>query len=395
MAIPVRNNTAYGIKAEVTEGTAVPPAATTDFVQALKDGAELSPSKELLQRNVYNNSIGETSPRVGQSQVTGSLPVECKANATAGSAPEADVLLKSAFGARRQRATTITTKATGNTATILQIEGADIADLNIGDIIMVKQSGAYHVSPITARSTGTGTATVTMLVAHPSGDCTDSVVIEKFTTYHVADSGHTTFTVSKYLEDAVLEQATGCRVTSMGLENFAVGQMPSLNFGFEGLNYTSSVTAIPYTPSYNGGLPPIILDARAYQDGTAIAVNDISFSLENGLAFKTSIAAENGRESGRATSRTITGSFNPYKATDSITPYTKFINNTPFSLFAYAKVPTGTTGQFDQVVAFYMPNCITTELGEADQDGLLQYAISFQATRGTTGATDELYMSFI
>ncbi len=395
MALTVKKNTAYGVMTEVSEGTAVPPAATTDFVQVLQDGAEVVPSKELLSRNVFTGSLGETAPRTGQFQVSSTLPVELKANSTAGSAPEADKLIKSAFGASRNASTTTTTKASGNTATILQIEDADISKFNIGDIIMVKQSGAYHVSPITAKSSGAGTATITLLVAHPSGDHTDSVVIEKFTTYHVADSGHPSLTISKYVEDAVLEQAVGCRVNSMSLENFSTGQLPSLTFGLEGLNFSRSLTAIPYTPAYNSGLPPIVLDGRVYMDGTSIAVNELSVSLENTLGFQTSIAASNGRVSGRATSRTITGSFNPYKESDSIANYTKFLNNTEFSLFAYAKVPTSTAGQFDQVVAIYMPKCIITELSESDQDGLLQDSITFQASRGAAGTTDEIYMSFI
>lgn len=395
MALTVKRNTAYGVMTEVSEGTAVPPAATTDFVQVLQDGAELSPSKELLSRNVFTGSIGDTSPRTGMFEVSGSLPVEARANSTAGSAPEADKLIKSAFGAVRSAATTTTTKSSGNTATVLQIEDADISKFAVGDIVMVKQSGAYHVSPVTARSTGAGTATITLLVAHPSGDHTDSVVVEKFTTYHVADTGHPSLTISKYVEDAVLEQAVGCRVNSMALENFTTGQIPTLNFGFQGLNFSRSLTAIPYTPSYNSGLPPIVLDARLYMDGTSIAVNEMSFTLENGLGFQTSIAASNGKISGRATSRTITGSFNPYKESDSIANYTKFLNNTAFSLFAYAKVPTSTAGEFNQVVAVYMPNCLITELSESDQDGLLQDSITFQATRGAAGTTDEIYMTFV
>ncbi len=395
MAIAVKKNTIIGVETEVTEGTYVAPQATTSYVQTLADGVEISPSKELLDRNIFNTSIGKSSPLVGMTQVTASIPVELKANSTAGSAPEADKLFKSALGSRRQISTTTTTKASGNTATVLHIEDADISKFTVGDIIMVKQSGAYHVSPITAKSTGTGTATITMLVAHPSGDCTDSVVIEKATTYCVADSGHPSLSISKYVEDAVLEKATGCRVSSMSIDGFSTGQLPSVNFGLEGLNFDRTLTAPPYTPVYDTGLPPIILEGGVYMNGTAITVNEVGLSLENTLGFETSIAAANGRVSARATERTITGSFNPYKLSDSIANYTKFATNTAFSLFVYAKVPTSTAGQFNQVVALYLPNCIITELGESDQDGLLQESISFSANRGSSGSTDEMFLGFI
>jgi hypothetical protein len=395
MGIIVKKNTAVAVMEEVTEGTYVAPSSASKYVQTLADGFELSPSKEVIERDIFTSSIGKTSPRTGQFQVTGSIPVELRAFSTEGGAPEFDLLMKSALGTRRQATTTTTTKASGNTASVLQIEDADITKFNVGDIIMIKMDDAYHVSPITAKSTGTGTATITLLIPHPSGDIDDSVVIGKFTTYTVADSGHPSLSISKYLESAVLEQATGCRVSSMSLEGFSTGQLPTLNFGFEGLNFDRSLTAIPHTPSYDTALPPIILDAKAYMDTDALEINELTISLENTLGFKSSISEANGRSSGRATERTISGTFNPYKEDDSIANFTKYVNDTPFKLFAYAKVPTGTDGEFGNVVAVYMPNCVITEMGESDQDGLVQENISFSANRGSAGTTNEIYICFI
>lgn len=394
MALTVRKNTSVAVEIEDTEGVYKAPVAATSFVQAL-DGLEMSPTKELLERAVFTASIGKTAPRTGQFQVTGSIPTECRAHSTEGNAPEYDALMRSALGGRRQITTTTTTKATGNTGSVLQIQDADISKFAVGDIVLVKEAGGFHVSPISARTTGTGTATITLLVPKPSGSFSNSVVIARSTIYTVADSGHPSLSISKYIESAVLEQAVGCRVNSMSLEGFSTGQLPSFSFGFEGLNFASSLTAPPFTPSYDTALPPIVLDGRVYLDGSAIDVNELTLSLENTLGFASSIAAENGRTSGRATERTITGSFNPYKQDNSIANFTRFKNNTAFSLFAYAKVPTGVAGQFGQVVAIYMPNCLITELGEADQDGLLQESISFSANRGSAGTTPELYIAFI
>lgn len=395
MAIAVKKNTAFAVKIESVEGEYEAPDSAAAFVQVLADGAEVNGSKELLERNIFTGSIGMTSPRTGQFQVTGSLPVEARASSTVGGAPEFDALIKSALGDKRTISTTTTTKASGNTATVLHIEDADISKFAVGDIVMTKKSGAYHVSPITAKSTGAGTATITLLIPHPDGDHPDSVVIEKATIYTVSDDAHPSLSISKYLEDAILEQATGCRVSSMSLENFATGQIPSLNFGFEGMNFDRSETAIPYTPNYDSQVPPIVLDGRCYMDTAEIDINELSVTLENTIAFKTSINAENGRVAGRATQRKISGSINPFKEDDNIDLFTKFKENTAFKLFAYAKVPSSTAGQFAGVVAIYMPNCVPTELAEADQDGLLQEGISFSADRGTDGDTDEIYIAFI
>lgn len=395
MSVAVKKNTAVAVMEEVSEGTYVAPAAATDYVQVLTDGLEMSSSKESIKRNVFTGSIGQTSPRSGQKQASGTIGTEARAFSTEGAAPENDKLLKSALGARRQASTTTTTKASGNTASVLQIEDADISKFNIGDIVMIKMAGAHHVSPISAKSTGTGTATITLKVPHPSGDVTDSAVIGKFTTYYVADSGHSSLSISKYLDGAVLEYAVGCRVNSLSLENFATGQIPNFSFGFEGLNFGRSVTSIPHTPSYDTAYPPIVLDAKLYMDTTEIEVNELSINIENSLGFQSAFNQENGRKSGRAVERTITGSFNPYKQTDSIANFTKYENDTPFSLFAYAKVPTGVEGEFGNVVAVYMPNCVITDMQEADDNGLLQENISFSADRGAAGTTNEIYICFI
>jgi hypothetical protein len=395
MGLTVKKNTALGVMEEVTEGTYVAPDAATKYVQTLADGFELNPEKELLERNIFTASIGKTSPRVGQTQVSGAVPVEARANSTEGGAPEFDLLMKSALGNKRTIASTTTTKASGNTAAVLQIEDADISKFNVGDIVMTKADGAYHVSPISAKSAGAGTATITLLVPHPDGDHPDSVVISKSTTYIPADSGHPSLSLSKYVESLILDKAVGCKVTSLSLSDFATGKLPSFNFEVGGLNFERTETAIPHTPSYSSALPPIVLDGRMYMDGSEIDVNEFSFSLENTLGYQTSIAAANGRVASRATERSITGSIDPYRPDDNVDNYNRYQANTPFSLFAYAKVPAVDAGEFSQVVAIYMPNCIITEMGEADQDGLLKDSISFSANRGNSGNTPEIYIGFI
>lgn len=396
MALTVKKNTAVGIEIESTEGTYVAPTSASKYVQILSDGFEVKPQKEVINRNVFTASIGQTTPRTGQFQVSGTIPVEARASSSAGGAPEFDALMRSAMGARRQSTTTVTTKASGNTGSVLQIQDADINDFAVGDMVLVKDSGAYHVSPVSVVTTTGGSAAITLLVAKPTGSFSNSVVIEKFTTYYGADSGHPSLSISKYIEGAILEKSVGCKVTTMALEGFTTGKLPSFKFGFEGLDYSQSVTSNPYTPSYDTALPPIILSAKVYMDGAEIEVNDVSFAVQNSLGFKTYTGASNGRASSRATNREITGSFNPYKQNDSVANYTKYKNNTEFSLFGYAMIPTNAAGtEFNQVVAFYMPKCTITELGEADQDGLLQEAISFRASRGTAGTTNELYISFI
>lgn len=393
MALTVKDNTKVGVEIEVTEGTYVAPDDANSFVQTLSDGFELTPSKELLERAIFNGSIGKSTPRTGTKTVAGSLPVEARANSSAGEAPEYDALMRSALGSRRQLVSAITTK-TGHTTTRLEIEDADIGDLEVNDIILVKEAGAYHVSPIIAKDDTASAAYVDLLVA-ASGAFSDNVEIEKFTSYRPADTGHPTLSISKYVEDARLEQAAGCRVNTLSLDNFTTGQLASWTFGFEGLSFDQSLTAIPFTPVFDTSKPPVILNACVYQDGSLLDINELTISIENTLGFATSTCSPNGRLSGRATERVITGTFNPYKQDDNISNFTKFDENTAYSLFAFAYNPTGVTGEFEEIVAVYLPNCVTTEVAESDQDGLLVEDITFSASRGDAGTGEEISITFI
>lgn len=396
MAIAVRDNTSYAVEIEPTEGTYQAPQSASSYVQTLKDGAEMTPSQELLQREIFTGSIGKTQSRLGTRSVSGSMPVELRAADAEGDAPEADALYTAALGGKKTRASV--TSGTGHTATVIQIEDADINEFSVNDIVLVKEAGAFEMSWISAIDTTIGAANITLgqaLAAAPA----DNVEIAAVTQYSTANNGHPSLSISKYVESAVLEQAVGSRVTSMSLDNFTTGQIASVNFGFEGLSFDRSLTASPFTPDYDDALPPITLRACVYQDGNQIRVNTLTMSLENTLGFVTSTCSANGRISSRVTERSITGTFNPYKQDDDLTQFNKFKCNESYTLFAYAFNPIldancEFTGEFTNAIAILLPNCNTTELGESDADGLLIDDVTFEATRGSTGTNEELKIAF-
>lgn len=397
MAIAVKDNTSWAVEIEDTEGTYKAPTAATSYVQTLKDGTELTPAQELLQREIFTGSIGKTQSRLGTKSVSGALPVELRSGDVEGDAPEADALYTAAMGGKKTRASV--TSATGHTTTVLQIEDADISEFSQYDIILVKEALAYECTWVSAVDTTPGLANITLGQALASAPA-DNVEIAAVTQYTTANAGHPSLSVSKYIENAKLEQAAGCRVTSMAMENFTTGQIPSMNFGFEGLSFDRSLTANPFTPNYDDALPPITLRACVYQDGNQIQVNSLTASLENTLGFVTSTCSANGRISSRVTERAITGSFNPYKSDDELVQFNKFKCNETYTLFAYAFNPRldancEFTGEFDNVTAILLTNCITTELGESDQDGLLVNDVTFEATRGATGTDEEMKIAFM
>ena len=396
MTIAIADNTVYAVVIESTEGTYEAPSSAADYVQVLAEGAELTPAKELLERNIFTGSIGNVTPRTGTRSVSGSIPVEMRANSTEGAAPEYDALMRSALGSRRQvTATTADDSDSGtpHTSSRIYFADSDSGKYSVGDVVTVQVSGDYHTSPVVAVSDTSGDVYIDLLVAADSA-FSNGDVVAAVTTYVPADSGHPSLSISKYVETDRLEQAVGCRVNSMSLEGFTTGQLASWAFGFDGLNFDASLTTNPYTPSFDDALPPIILNACVYQDGVKLDVNEVSFSVENSLGFVTSTCSSNGRISGRATNRSVTGSINPYKTNDSVAQWDRFSDNTEFSVFASAYIPSATAGEYGQVCAFYMPKCIITEISEADQDGLLQNEMAFTASKGADGADNEVYISF-
>lgn len=396
MAIGIKDNTVVAVETEVTEGVYVAPSSANSYVQTLSDGFELTPAKEVLERNIFTGSIGKVTPLTGIRTVTGTMPVEMRANSVEGVEPEYDKLMRSAMGLRRQVTTTTaddTDSGTPHTVSRIYLLDADASKYNIGDSVTIQVTGDYHTSAIDAISNTPGDVFINLLVS-ADNVFNDGDVIAAVTTYVTADSGHPSLSISKFVEGERLEQATGVKITSMALENFTTGQLASFNFGMEGLDWDHNLTTNPFTAAFDTAQPPIILEACIFQDGVQLDMNELSFSLENSLGFVTSTCSANGRISSRATERTVTGTMNPYKQNDDVSQHTKFKANTQFSIFGSAFVPSGVTGEYGQVVAFFLPSCITTEITEGDQDNLLQNEISFTASRGSDGTSEELYISF-
>ena len=381
MGYSIKKNIKVATVIESTEGTYAAPASGADFIQAQEDGIEVSGSKDTLELNVIGTGLSKVAPRVGLESATGSLGVYMKAGSSPSAEPEYGVMLESLLGSKRSSGSQ--TSGAGHTTTVINV--ASTANYNIGDIVVIKEAAGNHTSPIASLITDTS---ITLLIPMDSAPA-DSVEIEAFTSYVCADEAHPSYSVSKYVEDEVLERAVGCKTTSLAVESFSTGQVASLKMGFEGADYNRSLTTIPFSPSYDTSETPIILDACIWQDGNKIQVNDFTLNVENTLGWIKDTC--NGKSASRITSRMVSGTINPYKQDDSIANYTKFDANTPFSLVITAHNPAA-TGEYSESVSFYMPQCTITELGEGDIDGVLTEAISFSAN-SENGTIKELYIS--
>lgn len=371
------------------ETTAVAPTSASSYVQVLEDGLEVSPAKELVERNILTTSIGNVTPRASTKSVSGSLPVEFRAQGVEGGIPQFNLPMLSALGARTRIRNRITT-GSGHTTSNLVIADAD-KKIKKWDMLVILESGNHHVCFATAVASGS----VTIFPVAPFTP-SNGVELAKTVSYKPANSGHSVYTANVYWGNEIREQAIGARSASLSLENLTTGQIVTQNYGFEGLTFDRVDGVAPHSPTYDAGLPPLALCASAYVDGTEVLVNEVSVSLENTIGFLTSITSCDGRISGRVTERVVSGSLNPYMDDTSVANFTKFKNNTTFSLVVVLANESGVAGEYElgSICAFYLPSCLITEIPVADQEGVLTDAISFQASRGSDGLTEEMIIGF-
>lgn len=394
----IKNNTVIGIEEEVTEGTYVAPSAATSYIQPLADGWEIVPVRPNLERDILDASIGVALPRKGIKSSTGQLPVEFRASGVEGAATDFDSLLKGAFGAVRSIATNITTKVAGNTGTVLQIEDADIASFNVGDVLVVKEPGAHQFVAITAKVSTIGAATITVIPSHqPSGSFSSPVTLSKTRVYYPANTGHPALSVSYYLANEMRVAGIGMKVGSMSVDNFVVGQLAALNFGLEGINYSFTDGVAPHTPTFDSGLPPTILNACLFLDGVEYKINQFGLNLANTIAPLTDTCSATGRDKLRVSRRIVTGTINPFMDDTTTTLMDLLTSGASFSMFISVATPSGVAGEFlmGSGVGIWLPGCIVSEEPFGDVEGILTNNISFQATRGGDGSSGEIFMGFV
>lgn len=381
-----KGSTIVSVVTESTEGTAANESAGTDFVQV--NDVEITPAKDLIERDTLSNSIGKVTPRVSQQSVSGSLNLEYKGSGTEGVAPEYSPLISSMLGNVYAQASRVTSGTTHTTSVI----NATAHPYSVGEMIVILDSGDHSYHFISAVTTNDFTYTPVRGSA-PA----DAVEISKAVTYYPANSGQASTTIRSYWADTKKQSAVGCKIASMSLENFSTGQVPTLNFGFEGLSFTEVSGSAAYAPSYDTGLPPLVLGAYISQGDTCIELNEFAFSLENTVSPLPSVCSSTGKLSSSYTERKISGSYNPYLDDTSTTYADQFDANTAYSLVVFVANDSSTTGEYDlgSVVGFYFPSCITTERSVGEQDGILVENITFNANRGESGSTEEIYMGFV
>jgi hypothetical protein len=138
---------------------------------------------------------------------------------------------------------------------------------------------------------------------------------------------------------------------------------------------------------------PVLQHACAWLGSTEIDYTEMGLSMENTKADLLSACSPSGKIGTRKTAFSVSGSINPYMSDVSVSRWDSFEAGTITSLFTYAFNPTATTGEFNQVVAIWMPNIKITNMPAGDNDGVLMDAIEFKAFR--SAGNDTIFLGFI
>jgi hypothetical protein len=383
----VKGESSLFLEIESTEGVYSAPSGASAAIEVLEDGLEFNYSRDEIERNTLTSTIESVAPRLGLKQITGSIPVEFKANGTAGEKPREHALYYSLLGGFRQIAAPVTSGTT-HTSTVINI--ADTSMFNVGDVVLVKQAGAYEVRPI---SEITEDVSITFPFALENGAPSNAVEIEKVTMYF-HDSPAPTISATHFLGGKIKEEVSGLRAISASLENWSTANVGTWGFSVEGLNLLRDVEQPAFSPDFtNDALPPVLLNACIWIDGVKVPYNEFSLSIENTKSELLSACSDSGKIGSRFTNLAVTGTFNPYMEDDDTDRFDSFNNNDSISIFGYAYNPTSVAGEKDGIIAFWMPQAKITEIPTGDQDGIITDAISFKAFRGN--GNDTIFLGFI
>lgn len=392
MGFVVKGKSSVFLKIEPSEGIYAAPVAA-DAVEVLEDGVGFEYSRDEIERNLLSDTIEIEASRLGLKQISGAVPVEFKAGKLEGDYPIEQVLYESLLGGKRQ-ISSITITKTGNSATVLQIQDADIAKFKKHDIILVKEAGVYEARPISAIDTTLGSATITLaipLFAAPA----DNVEIGKAATfYHESDAP--SFSTTHYIGGVIEEVVSGCRSISGALESWEGGAVPSWNFSVDALDLDQAATPLPgiLEPDFSGSaLPPVILGACVWINGVKVSYNSLTLNLENTKAEVLSACSESGKVGSRFTQFVATGEIAPYMDDDNVDRFDSFNNNDNISVFGYAYNPTGVAGEIEQIVGFWFPQAKITTMPNGDQDGIMTNNITFKAFKNE--GSDTVFLGFI
>ena len=382
----VTKESTVALEVEITEGVVVPTTGATSYIEALEDGLTFEKTREALERNTLGGTIEAVEARVGIPEVTGAINTELRGSVTPGQAPQtADKMLRSLLGGKRIAASDITT--TGNTSTVLEF-GA-LPPFLKGDCVLVKESGAYEIRPISE----VGATTITFPFALDNGAPSDGVEVEAVTTYYHDAVNSVTLSAEHNVGAEIVQTIGGLRVGAMSIENYTVGQVANMNFTLQGLSLEKADGVPSFSTDFTAdGLPPVCLSACLWIGGDKKAYTELGLAIENEVSTISSACSPDGKLGTRLVSQTVVLTCNPYSDDTTLTEWDAFNANTDTSAFFYSFNPSAVDGEFSEAVAVWIPQAKITEAPFADNEGIVSDALSMKSFR--KAGNDTIFISY-
>lgn len=292
-------STVVALMKETTEGTPVPPGASTDYV-AIQDDFKMTPSFDVLTNAELKSSIGKSQPILGAEHPSASFSHYLRSSGVAGQAPNYGKLLESLCGAVAVAATERST-TTGSTVTVIKVPSGQGADFQRGQALLLKDGvNGYRIRALESVSGDD----MTPMFALPTGMAPASgVALGKAVLYKPANSGHPTLTVWQYIGNSgATQMMAGGRVTS-GSFDVSTGDLinasytiDGVSFYFDPINILAADTKLDFTD--DDGTFAATIAAKMYKDPYELAA-----------ALTTAMAGANPNQTPSVTYDSKTGKF--------------------------------------------------------------------------------------
>lgn len=393
MTYQIKRNKRVYVKQETTPFTSEKAShAGADAVNCKYDAVELNPTQETIENMLIANGINPGKNEKGLKGSTGSISVYLKAMGTEGNKPEWSPLMEATLGATPDETATQNLDHTSATSTTTTLEFDTAPNFKVGQHVLIKEAGSFQIAPVES----VGANNIVLAYALDTAPA-DGTAIGAVTTWNTK-SEPTPFTMSQDIEKgSATESAFGNVVTSYTLSSVTAGQQPFQDYTFEGLGYSRDLTDLGLTPEYDTANAPVVKSACLVntETGEKYDFSEFGLTIENTWQLITDACQENAKVGYKLVGRTVTGSFNPNKTTDSVEHWTNFDENVSYGLSIALKVPTA-TGEFGDCVCVYVPNVQTSNLTEGE-DGVLKDNVEFRGFVDGDLTTDKalVYISSI
>lgn len=272
-----------GIMEEVSEGTPVFPAASTDYLP-LQDGFDMSPSFDALDSKELQSSIGKAKGVIGAENPEFSDSHYIRHSGVEGQKPNFSKVLKAAFGAESVNATEYDTVA-ASTTLVVKVDAGEGANFERGEALLLKDgANGYSIRNVLSVS-GDDLTLGQALSAAPAA----SVNLGKAILYKPADSGHSSLTGILYRANGgATEMISGARVSELTIKAVA-NDFVNCDYKLQGISYyldPMNITATDTKLDFSDGSPKVAtITAKVYKDPTdlASAIQTAMNSVSSGI----------------------------------------------------------------------------------------------------------------